>query len=96
MTNRDRKIENEITSKMDKKTYFLHVLDRAVKLLEEIPVLSIEECEEIIKAKNEGFAGVMRDEACIHGFRLVDRRRFPDAIPMEEDVLEGIPKPQKL
>lgn len=41
------------------------------------------------KAKAAGFAGVSRKT----GF-ICDRRDEPDAIPMQENSLLGIPKPQ--
>lgn len=42
------------------------------------------------EVKREGFAGVMSDG------RIVDRRKHPEAIPMQENSLLGIPAPREL
>ena len=46
--------------------------------------------EQYEKIKAEGFAG------CLPNGDLVDRLEYPDAIPLQENSLLNIPKPQTL
>jgi hypothetical protein len=42
------------------------------------------------RVKKEGFAGVLGNG------QMVDRREFPDAIPLQKNSLLGIPEPKEL
>lgn len=45
---------------------------------------------EIFEINASGYAGVMPNG------NIVDRRKFPDAIPVQENRMLGIPKPKEL
>jgi hypothetical protein len=46
--------------------------------------------EELLEVKKAGYAGVMKDG------RLVDRRRYPAAMPIPKNEMLGVPEPRKL
>lgn len=57
---------------------------------EEIRKAVLKDLEQHEKVKKEGFAGILP------GGHIVDRRIHPEAIPMQENKMLGIPKPSKI
>ncbi|HEY4288244.1 MAG TPA: hypothetical protein VGN00_14165 [Puia sp.] len=47
-----------------------------------------EDLIEIMEIKDAGYAGVLSNG------NIVDRRKHPEAVPMQENQLLGIPKPK--
>lgn len=55
---------------------------------QQLKLKKLKELEDIQAIKKAGYLGVM-SSGCI-----VDRRKYPDAIPMQENKLLGIPAPR--
>lgn len=49
-----------------------------------------DELLKILKINKSGYAGCMPDG------RIVDRREHPEAVPVQENKLFGIPKPKQI
>lgn len=52
--------------------------------------MNLEEARRIIRISEEGYAGMLMNG------NLVDRREYPEAIPLQENTMMNIPAPKEV